>query len=447
MVQRTNALGIASLVCSIWGGSGLRKAARSSHMAGGSCVALKNMGSYSTVEVSVGTPPQKFDVVADTGSDNLIIASCLCVKKGSCAKDDKCFTGTDKSSSYSVQKHPPMVTIAFGSGPIDTVVASDAVKVGGTTAKMQDSLLLMINKTLEPDMPLQGILGLGVHANAAAWKKQILAAAPPGTDVFSAPGFLEVSRTERFSICFNRGGQDGVLRFGSKPAEGVTPLGNVGSQHWGIGLEGVSVGGQASAGKFAVCDPASAKPDQKTPCAAIVDSGTTLITAPPDHLEQLYTEMCNSWSRCRESSESNVTKALGLEVANCDLKGLPTLHFNVAGSNGGKQTLALEPHEYVMEVEAKVRGKNETACELAFEPFNFDTDLHGGVWIFGTSFFHKYNVGYDITTDTPQVTFSPHDCTQCGATKTESLAARRSTTLRRLTTPPRRPHIDKNLPF
>ena len=43
-----------------------------------SCAALKNKGVYFTARLCVGTPSQCFDVVADTGSDNVIITSCVC---------------------------------------------------------------------------------------------------------------------------------------------------------------------------------------------------------------------------------------------------------------------------------------------------------------------------------------------------------------------------------
>merc|ERR1719238_1888078 len=64
------------------------------------CAPLANKGSHFTVDIQVGTPGQTFSVVADTGSDAVIVPSCICKESGSCSKDDRCFRGTNKSSTF-----------------------------------------------------------------------------------------------------------------------------------------------------------------------------------------------------------------------------------------------------------------------------------------------------------------------------------------------------------
>jgi hypothetical protein len=134
------------------------------------CAALKNHGTHFTVEIEVGTPGQKFDVVADTGSDAVIIPSCTCVKAGFCNSKSRCFQGTNRSSTFAIDngpKGPPTIRMMFGSGPVQAVVASDTVRVGKLHTKMQDGVLLMTDQLLNIKGPFEGILGLGLPSAEA----------------------------------------------------------------------------------------------------------------------------------------------------------------------------------------------------------------------------------------------------------------------------------------
>jgi len=203
------------------------------------CAALKNMGSHSTVRIQVGTPvkgtdAQVFDVVADTGSDSVIIPSCSCVANWRCSPDDKCFTGSNRSSTFKMfMKNDSVqsVRITFGSGPIDAVLASDVVKVGKVKAFMKDSVLLMVDKQLDISGPFEGILGLGLPSNTL---KQDYG------DGYAMPvAFLEATHTTRFSLCFNAPSpegvlNDGALRLDAPLPKGTTTLGSIGQLHWGL---------------------------------------------------------------------------------------------------------------------------------------------------------------------------------------------------------------------
>jgi len=127
---------------------------------------LTNAGSHFTVDVEVGTPGQKFSVVADTGSNSLIVPSCLCVQAGKCSQATRCFVGHDRSSTFHLflaksTRKPFEELLTFGSGQIAGVIARDTVRVGNLSTTMNDGLLLMVDKALNFNTAFEGILGLG----------------------------------------------------------------------------------------------------------------------------------------------------------------------------------------------------------------------------------------------------------------------------------------------
>lgn len=145
------------------------------------CTRLLNRGTHFTVEIGVGTPMQKFDVVADTGSDAIIVPSCTCVQAGYCSNLSRCFTGTNFSSTFQIQQGPggpPRIKMVFGSGPIEAVVASDVVHVGALEQRMEQAVLLMTDQLLNIQGKFEGILGLGLPTNGA--KKALYARARQG---------------------------------------------------------------------------------------------------------------------------------------------------------------------------------------------------------------------------------------------------------------------------
>jgi len=152
-----------------------KRARRSSHEETDStdhstCTDLVNHGTHFTVEIEVGTPGQKFDVVADTGSDAVMVPSCACVKAGFCNAKSRCFQGTNRSSTFAIKDGPdgpPSIRMMFGSGPVQAVVASDKVRVGKLHTKMNDGILLMTDQLLNIQGQFEGILGLGLPSTDA----------------------------------------------------------------------------------------------------------------------------------------------------------------------------------------------------------------------------------------------------------------------------------------
>lgn len=327
-----------------------------------SCTDLGNHGTYFSVELQVGTPPQKFDVVADTGSDDVIIPSCLCVDAGTCSKTDRCFVGTNKSTSFVAPSEPdkvPIVSMEFGSGTIAAAVTTDTVSIGDVSAVMKDSLLLMVERELDITGPFEGILGLGrprsragqelrpevsnasggastksedrvdeavfvgsylrkpkaKHAKPVTHKPKIHhdEQEPDPAGPREIPGFLQMADVPRFSICFNDGVLPGVLRLNTP--KDPNAMGAVGRDHWGLDFRGISVGKQP-AHKSSKVDEAETEAlfcndeqymaaGQESPCAMIPDSGTTVIMGPDSQIKTLFAGICDGWKRCSKAAQAS----------------------------------------------------------------------------------------------------------------------------------------------
>lgn len=326
---------------------------------GESCVALKNQGSYFSVPLCVGTPAQCFDVVADTGSDAVIVPSCICGETpgAGCTPDAKCFRGTNKSSTFSIPQKSKMVSMTFGSGTIQAAIAKDIVNVGDFRATMDDGVLLMVNRAaLNIDGTFEGILGLGLPKDQAVmasmfqrsvsdpWRA-ICSLMPtlrflcgdqspsnwpggetpgaghqspsnsPGGEIPHVPEgdgvgksfhnklFLEQAKVDRFSMCFRDGAKTGALRLGLSPFS--SPLQNIGKLHWGLNFHGLSIGthGSSAPTETIFCGPETMKQGMDTPCGIIPDSGTTLLLGPKEQVVALEAGICSKWERCQTHSK------------------------------------------------------------------------------------------------------------------------------------------------
>lgn len=422
----------------------------------GSCAPLKNRVTHATVEVQVGTPGQKFDIVADTGSNYVIIASCLCVQSGSCQGDTDCFQGTNRSRTFKLKQKGhkvPMAYVKFGSGDMIATVATDEVQASSERALLEDSLLLMVSENFT--VPgINGILGLGPPSRSTASKLHGREAHDVEESARNLPqGFLGAAGIKRFSLCFNQAA-DGVLRFREPPAP--KELSSIGTAHWGLELGGVSIGSGESSTRIGICGPSTMSEGQKSACGAIPDSGTTMIMAPQEHLMELFGGLCDRWERCASSVHSaggahaaragqgKAKHEAFLELlhdcsnwrkADEGLESLPDIHLHLrGGKESDQQTLALTGNDYVLETRedemqlvtrnlmgvipvdfAVPTGRERSVCVPAFGALEFLTKDNGPVWILGTPIFYAFRVGYNQARSPPAISFTEGACGKCHA--------------------------------
>mmetsp|Transcript_58137 Transcript_58137/g.101790 ORF Transcript_58137/g.101790 Transcript_58137/m.101790 type:complete len:501 (+) Transcript_58137:83-1585(+) len=403
------------------------------------CKEMTNHGSYFTVTVEVGTPRQAFDIVADTGSNALIVPDCRCKLSGQgCKALDMCFD-TDNSSSFLINKimfsrgdkdkaMVPMFTLSYGSGDIDCTVASDEVAVGGVGTFLQDGIFLMESRgDLDIGGDFQGIFGMGL----------------PGADLgLEMTEFLMEAGVSRYSMCFNAD-EPGVLRMNVPPL--VNPMGNIGQVHWGLDLQGMSAGSASAPVLF--CDPSTKKKHQQSACGAIPDSGTTLMMGPKDQIHDLYAGLCSAWPRCDSVAQNHTmvprsrifTELLGacddwLDEAHDGILEVPPIILHLAGSDGRPRQVKLTAWSYVVKylipdmefVKTHVEGLGDfeviipsdnikTRCGPSIGEHEYTTRQNGPVWILGSPLFFENSLSYDISVQPPQIAINPGPCTTCKA--------------------------------
>lgn len=475
---------------------------------------MKHNNLYSHVEVVIGTntdDPQKFNVIADTGSNWLVIPSCECVRLGTCS--GRCFTGTDHSETFKIPPYEEMqaLQLSYGSGDITAVLSTDFIQIGKIRAEMKNGLLLMIQQKLDfydESTRFEGVLGLGTPRSGNA---KIDIAQPfhtfienssnmfphvdfdTGTDIGAytdgivdtkmshqeksthIPTFLEAAQIDRFSICFLEGGT-GKLVLDLPSLESTAIFKSIGKYHWGLGLNGISLGKYNANSNIILCDPVNKAENQNTPCGAIPDSGTSLMTGPKKQILQLFSEICENWEICKTKYHSLKSEKIAVKkdvlfqklVMECNnLDTLPDINFHLAGIEGNTQLFAMSSADYILEtvqpvvktvkewildifpVEMEVEtGETQKVCVPAFSAFEYKTKLNGPVWILGAQFFFKYVLSYDMRANT--IGISDAACA-CPTSKKSlvSISERRekNRSLRKIYDSPRFPRINVNVPL
>ncbi|XP_010755393.1 gastricsin [Larimichthys crocea] len=302
--------------------------------------------------ITIGTPPQSFLVLFDTGSANLWVDSIYCNTQA-CNAHTK--FNPQQSSTYSANGRN--FYLPYGAGSLYGIFAYDTVNVGGIVINNQEIGL----STNEPGQTFavakfDGILGLSYPSISAGGETPVM-------DNMISQNLLDANI---FAFYLSRGGQQGsVLSFGGVDEQLYqgeiywTPV--TSETYWQIGVDGFQINGRETGW----CSQG---------CQSIVDTGTSMLTAPSNYLGYLMQAIGAQQSQ------------YGMYMVDCSqVNNLPTLSFVISGV-----AFPLPPSAYIMQ-------HGYQFCTVAITPTYLPSQNGQPLWIFGDVFLREYYSIYDRT--------------------------------------------------
>lgn len=299
-------------------------------------------------EISIGSPPQEFKVILDTGSSNLWVPSQSC---GSIA----CFLHSkyDSSSSSTYKKNGTEFEIRYGSGSLSGFVSQDDVTIGDLTIKGQD----FAEATSEPGLAFafgrfDGILGMGFD------RLSVNGIVPPFYQLINQK--LIDEPVFAFYLSGESGGDDSEVVFGGVDKDHYTgkiteiPLRR--KAYWEVDLDSISFGGETA---------------ELDNTGVILDTGTSLIALPTDLAELLNKEM---------GAKKGYNGQYSIDCSARD--SLPDVNFKLSGYD-----FSITPYDYILEVSG--------SCISTFMGMDFPAPV-GPLAILGDAFLRKWYSIYDL---------------------------------------------------
>jgi saccharopepsin len=299
-------------------------------------------------DITIGTPPQSFKVVLDTGSSNLWVPSTKC---GSIA----CYLHTkyDSSASSTYKENGTAFEIRYGSGSLSGFVSQDVVTIGDLTIKKQD----FAEATEEPGLAFafgrfDGILGLGFDTISV---NHIV---PPFYNMIDQGLLDEPVFAFYLSDTANGEGDESEAVFGGVDEAHYTgkmtylPLRR--KAYWEVDLDSIKFGDDSV---------------ELENTGAILDTGTSLIALPSDLAELLNKEM---------GAKKGYNGQYTIECEKRDT--LPDMSFTLSGVE-----FSITPYDYILEVQG--------SCISSIFGMDFPGDP---LIILGDAFLRRWYSVYDL---------------------------------------------------
>uniref|UniRef100_A0A8C0HSB8 Pepsin B n=1 Tax=Buteo japonicus TaxID=224669 RepID=A0A8C0HSB8_9AVES len=301
--------------------------------------------------ISMGTPPQNFLVLFDTGSSNLWVPSIYC-QTPACSNHAR----FNPSESSTFTSNGQSYTLSYGSGSLTVVLGYDTLTLQSIAVSNQE-FGLSENEPTEPFYyaDFDGIMAMGYPSLAVG-----------GTPT-ALQGMLQQNQLTQpiFSFYFSRqptydyggelilGGIDTQLFSGDIVWAPVTQ-----ELYWQVAIDEFAIGQSATGW----CSQG---------CQAIVDTGTYLLTVPQQYIG-VFAEALGA----QPTSE-------GYAVDCSETQNMPTITFVINGAQ-----LPLSPSAYV--------SNSNGYCTLAIEETYVPSQNGQPLWILGDIFLKEYYTIFDM---------------------------------------------------
>lgn len=311
------------------------------------------LGNYMNVQyfadIGLGTPPQSFKVVLDTGSANLWVPGSEC-------NSIACFLHAkyDSKASSTYKANGTEFEIKYGSGSVSGHLSQDLLTIGGLEIPKQ----VFGEATNEPGLAFafgkfDGIFGLAYDTIS------VQNVVPPFYNALHA-GLLD---DPVFSFKLgdaNKAADQGIFTFGGIEKDlysgKLTYLPVRRKAYWEVQFDALTLGKETA---------------EFHNTGAVIDTGTSLITLPSG-----LAEIINAQIGAKKGWNGQYT-------VDCKKRNkLPDMTFNFDGYN-----FTLSPYEYILEASG--------TCLSSITPFDFPEPI-GPLSIIGDAFLRKYYSVYDF---------------------------------------------------
>jgi len=294
-------------------------------------------------KIQMGSPPQEFSVIFDTGSGNLILPSTACSMPG-CDTHRK-FKREDSSTAEAVlnEKGEGEAEISFGTGDIEGEFYKDKMCIGSGLCT-DVNFIGSTRQSTEPfrETPFDGILGLGFKDLSMGNNFNIV-------DDFVDNGQMP---SGQFSVFLDDDGESSITFGGMRPELLASPIVWAPVKHpsyWQIGIDDITFNNNPTG----LCQDG---------CQVAVDTGTSMLAGPSDLVDSL-------------------AQKIDLKEDCSNIHTLPNLGFQI-----GDKVLNLTPEDYV--------DQGANGCQFSLMALDVPPPK-GPLFIFGDPFLRRFYTVFD----------------------------------------------------
>lgn len=324
-------------------------------------------------KIAVGSPPQFFDVVFDTGSGNVVLPTVKC-DEDVCVRHHRFQSKASKTAvQLAYEDETPLepgqtdrdtTSITYGTGKLTGEYVRDDMCMGTKQgACVNVDFLGVTTESRFPfiQLPFDGIFGLGLEGLSAGanfnFVNRLSSSKTIKNPMFAF--FLRNLKAEEDSEVTFGGYRmekivDGKIHWLSVAKDEAKDKG-----YWLVTMRDIIVDGKP----LKICDDFTDHPK----CQVAMDTGSSLTMGPPSQMQVLM-------------------DAIGLKDDCTNAATLPTLRFQMDGAGGEVFEMVLEASDYA--------EHEDDSCATGFQPMELPPYL-GPMWVFGQNFLRKYYSVYD----------------------------------------------------